>query len=132
MRAAWYAFVLFISSLTLPACAFCAANPADPRCIVANQVIDCTTSSVMSQSGRGEAVAVGLITTGTVDTATLLSALISAGFSDGECIIAALASDYSTKPAVASNMALFLQNYNTWMKTCRKNVQYKILTKVVS
>jgi len=121
---------LFLALLFLglvPSC-YCwdKAHLDDPKCKVARQIVDCTKVAAGEQTARGTAIVTNLIATGTFDTPALLAALTNAALSDGECIIAALASDFSTVPRLTSGEGKFLSAYEKWKAKERPGVVYKV------
>ncbi|MDE3097332.1 MAG: hypothetical protein KGK07_15195 [Chloroflexota bacterium] len=113
--------VLLVGAVALSGCA--CWHPTDPafasqRCVIARQSVDCTTASAKGEIAPGIAVAKTIVDSGTVDVVTIEAALISLGFHDAQCVLAALASDFSrakASPGLASgsehNRALFLDQW---------------------
>ncbi len=91
---------LLLALAGMSGCADCfkPAAPSYPSkgCQIARQAVDCTTAAAKAQAGSGAAIGRALIDTGTVDTGALSTSLIALGFTDAECILAAIFSDFSS------------------------------------
>lgn len=106
--------VISLFLITVSGCSFCRLHPDDQRCILGHQGIDCTIDAIKAEIPRGIAIVLALIGGGTVDVPALLGALVHAGIKDGECILAALAADLTSKKSATVNETAFLKNWHDY------------------
>jgi hypothetical protein len=93
--------------------------------VIARQVVDCTQSAFLAEKDKGIQLVLGLIQQGQVDIPTLIQALKDAGFSQAECILAALDQDFLKSPrAPASDATGFRVAWLDWRLAHRPGVTY--------
>jgi hypothetical protein len=97
------------------------------QCVIARQVVDCTRSAFLAEKDKGIQLVLGLIQQGQLDIPTLLSALKEAGFTQAECILAALDHDFLKVPrATAGDQTGFRVAWLDWRLVHRPGVTYRL------
>ena len=94
------------------------------KCVAERNTVNCVTDSVKAELGRGEAIVTNLIASGTVDVASLLAALETAGISSGECILAVVANNVITTTTATPASMVFVANFNAYQVA--RNKAFKV------
>lgn len=98
----------FMAAISLAVGCYCWTAPhrQEPQCVIAHQVVDCSTSSLEAGALAVLPSLVGMVSAGNIDWSVIKQQAISAGFQDGGCILAELAADFAAKKAASEFAAL--------------------------